>query len=146
MSSKAGPVLDSNTSISGGNDTGNLNPWQQAWNTLSDKDKEQYGAPSSSMLGVLKSVCTAYSVSTTKQTIVHLADLSFVDKVQEVTESTQSEIIEKGWTIFRNKNGEKVKLRHVLEKTSRWVKDIITIIDLGVSLDPSGYASLPWQS
>lgn len=52
-----GPVLGQNMSKSGGNDAGNLNPWEQAWETLSEEDKKQYGAPSSSMLDVLKSVC-----------------------------------------------------------------------------------------
>ena len=58
--SKAGPVLGPNISKSGGNDAENLNPWEQAWETLSEEDKKQYGAPSSSMLDVLKSVCKLF--------------------------------------------------------------------------------------
>ena len=61
-----------------------------------------------------------------------------------MTESKQKACVENGWTIYRNKNGEEVKLRHVLEKISVWIKEIIKIIDLGVSFDQSGHAALPW--
>jgi hypothetical protein len=46
--------------------------------------------------------------------------------------------------VYRNKNGEEVKLRHVLEKISVWVTEIIKVVDLGVSFDQSGHAALPW--
>ncbi len=46
--------------------------------------------------------------------------------------------------VYRNKQGEEVKLRHVLEKVSVWVKGIINIVDVGVSFDQSGHAALPW--
>lgn len=52
--------------------------------------------------------------------------------------------MKKGWRIYRNKAGEDVKLRHVLEKISVWVKGIMSVIDMGVSLDKSGNAALPW--
>ena len=52
--------------------------------------------------------------------------------------------IAKGWRIYRNKHGEEVKLRHVLEKISVWVKGIIKVIEVGVSMDQSGHAALPW--
>ncbi len=68
----------------------------------------------------------------------------FVKKVQEATESNQKDCVSRGWKVYRNKDGEEVKLRHVLEKISIWVKEIIKIIDVGVSLDQSGYATLPW--
>ena len=73
-----------------------------------------------------------------------LADLCFVNKVQEATESKQKDCVSKGWRVYRNKDGEEVKLRHVLEKISVWVKEIIKIVDVGVSLDQSGHAALPW--
>jgi len=52
--------------------------------------------------------------------------------------------IVKGWRIYRNKNNEDVKLRHVLERISVWVQGVTKVIDLGVSLDQSGHAALPW--
>ena len=144
MPSNAGPVLDPEVPDSGGDDAKNPNPWEQAWKTLSDEDKKEHGLPSSSMLDVLKSVSKAYGASATNETHVRLADLSFVDKVQEVTETKQKACVEKGWTVYRNKNGEKVKLRLVLEKTSVWVKELLKIVDVGVSADQSGHAALPW--
>lgn len=75
---------------------------------------------------------------------MELADLCFVNKVQEATESKQKDCVSKSWRVYRNKDGEEVKLRHVLEKISVWVKEIIKIVDVGVSLDQSGHAALPW--
>lgn len=144
MPSNVGLVLDSEVPNSGSDDAKKPNPWEQAWKTLSDKDKKEHGLPSSRMLDVLKSVSRAYGASTTNETHVCLADLSFVDKVQEVTEEKQKACVEKGWAVYRNKNGEEVKLRHVLEKTSVWVKELIKIVDVGVSADRSGHAALPW--
>ena len=46
--------------------------------------------------------------------------------------------------MYRKKNGEEVKLRHVLEKLSVWVESAIKVIDLGVSFDQSSHAALPW--
>lgn len=46
--------------------------------------------------------------------------------------------------MYRNKKGEDVKLRHVLEKISAWVTEIVNIVDVPVSFDPSGHAALPW--
>ncbi len=144
MPSNAGPVLDPEVPSSSGDDAKNPNPWEQAWKTLSDGDRKEHGLPSSSMLSVLKSVSKACSASATNETRVCFADLSFVDKVQEVTEQKQKDCVKKGWTVYRNKNREEVKLRHVLEKTSVWVKELIKIIDVGVSADQSGHAALPW--
>ena len=67
-----------------------------------------------------------------------------MDKVQEATESKKKDCISKGWKLYRNKKGEEVKLRHVLEKISTWVKTIIKVVDVGVSADQSGHATLPW--
>ncbi|CAD6579294.1 MAG: hypothetical protein ASARMPREDX12_009118 [Alectoria sarmentosa] len=131
MSSIA-PLVVPVISASSGNDAGNrnLDLWMQALNTLSVEDRKQFDLPSSSMLDVLKSVL--------------FADLCFANKVQEATESNQKDCVSRGWRVYRNKDGEEVKLRHVLEKISVWVKEIIKIIDVGVSLDQSGYAALPW--
>ena len=59
MPPTAGHGLDLNNSQSGGTDVRDPNSWEKAWNTLSDEDKEQYGAPSLNMLDTLKSVCIA---------------------------------------------------------------------------------------
>ena len=75
---------------------------------------------------------------------LHSADMSFLDKVQIATRSSQEDCVQKGWTIYRNKNGEEVKLRHVLGKIHAWVGEIIKIVDIGVSADQSGHAALPW--
>lgn len=37
-----------------------------------------------------------------------------------------------------------MKVRHVLEQISTWVKDIMKIVDVPVSMDQSGHAALPW--
>ena len=75
---------------------------------------------------------------------LYSANISFIDKVQEATERRQKYCVDKGWTLYRNKKGEKVMLRHVLEKTHTWVGTIIKIVDVGVSADQSGHAALPW--
>ena len=71
-------------------------------------------------------------------------DLFSLNKVQEATTRRQEACIKKGWTVYRNKNGEEVKLLHILQKTSTWVKEAIKIVDVGVSFDQSGQAALPW--
>lgn len=93
--------------------------WKQALATLNAEDQKQYEDCSSSMLDVLK-------------------------QVQETTESKKQDCVSKGWEVYRNKQGEEVKLRHVLEKVSVWVKGIINIVDVGVFFDQSGHAALPW--
>ena len=75
---------------------------------------------------------------------VEPADVRSLNKVQEATESKKELCVAEGWRIYRNKNGEEVKLRHVLEKISVWVKGIIKVFDVGVSMDQSGHAALPW--
>lgn len=148
MSSKVPDVVPGSSGI----DAGNLDLWKLALSTLSVEDRKQFGDPSSNMLDVLKGVCIvpsarrAYSASVIIESYVFFADLCFVNKVQEATESNQKDCVSKGWTVYRNKDGEGVKLRHVLEKISVWVKEIIKIIDVGVSLDQSGYAALPWAA
>lgn len=151
MSSIA-PVVVPVISGSSGNDAGNLDLWIKALNTLGAEDRKQFDDPSLSMLDVLKSVCIipsarrAYSASVTNESYLLSADLWFVNKVQEATESNQKICVSKGWKVYRNKDGEEVKLRHVLEKISVWVKEIIKIIDVGVSMDQSRYAALPWAA
>ena len=65
-------------------------------------------------------------------------------KVHEATESAKEACVAKGWRVYRKKNGDEVKLRHVLEKLSKWVEDAIKVVDLGVSFDKSGHSALPW--
>ena len=75
---------------------------------------------------------------------LHSADMSFLDKVQKATKSSQDDCVKKGWKLYRNTKGEEVKLRHVLEKIHVWVGEIIKVVDIGVSADQSGHAALPW--
>lgn len=65
-------------------------------------------------------------------------------KVHEATENTKEACLAKGWRVYRKKNGDVVKLRHILEKLSKWVEEAIKVVDLGVSFDQSGHSALPW--
>jgi len=49
---------------------------------------------------------------------VEPTDVPSLNQVQEATKSKKELCVAKGWRIYRNKNGEEVKLRHVLEKIS----------------------------
>ena len=62
MSSKAGPVLDPNIPSSG-DDAKEQDPWERAWNGLSDECKKRYGKPSLGRLEALDSVCEPNSAS-----------------------------------------------------------------------------------
>lgn len=46
--------------------------------------------------------------------------------------------------MFKNKKGEDVKLRHVLEKISVWVEGSIKLGDQLAAFDKSGQVALPW--
>lgn len=37
-----------------------------------------------------------------------------------------------------------MKLQEVLEKSSGWVKEIVKLVDKGLTFDTSGYSALPW--
>lgn len=37
-----------------------------------------------------------------------------------------------------------MKLRHVLEKVSVWITEVIKVVDVVISFDKSGQAALPW--
>lgn len=52
--------------------------------------------------------------------------------------------VAKGWKVFRRKNGEEVKLRHVLEKISVWLQASVNLVDAVVSSDHSGHVAVPW--
>ncbi|KAG7007741.1 hypothetical protein G7Y79_00008g023790 [Physcia stellaris] len=93
--------------------------WKEALNALSSEDRHQFDDSSSSQHETLQ-------------------------KVHEATENAKEACVAKGWNVYRKKNGEKIKLRHVLEKLSVWVESAIKVIDLGVSFDQSGHAALPW--
>ena len=62
MSSQTEPIFEP-SAPSPGDGVKAQSPWEKAWDTLSDKDKKQYGDPSSSMLEVLNGVCEPYSAS-----------------------------------------------------------------------------------
>ena len=62
MFSKAEPVLDPNTPSSC-DDTKEQDPWERAWNALSDEHKKKYEKPSLSRLEALNSVCEPWSAS-----------------------------------------------------------------------------------
>ncbi|KAL8792738.1 MAG: hypothetical protein Q9195_004625 [Heterodermia aff. obscurata] len=93
--------------------------WAKALSTLSEEDRKQYVDTSSSPREVLQ-------------------------KVHEATENTKEACVKKGWRVYRKKNGDEVKLRHVLEKLSKWVEMAIKVTDVGVSFDQSGHSALPW--
>ena len=118
--------------------------WKEALGTLSPEDQKQYEDCSSGMLSVLKQVCNHCLVMQMCITWKISVDKRFILKVHEATESKQQYCVSKGWKLYRNKQGEEVKLRHVLEKVVVWVKGIINVVDLGVSFDQSGHAALPW--
>lgn len=149
MSSTA-PIPVSNILRSSNSDAAKQDLWEQAWNTLNIEDQKQYGDSTSGILDILKNVCNgswimrAYIDSAARNIQVKPADVRPLNKVQEATESKKKLCVAKGWRVYRNKHGEEVKLRHVLEKISVWVKGIIKVIDVGVSLDQSGHAALPW--
>lgn len=132
-------------------DAANQDLWDEARNTLSIEDRKQYDVATSSILVVLKNVCKRFSTmrayidSGASDNHVEPADLRSLHKVQEATESKKYLCIVKGWRIYRNKYGKEVKLRHVLEKISVWVKGIIQVIDVGVLMDQSGHAALLWS-
>ena len=118
--------------------------WKEAFATLSPEDQKQYEDCSSGMLSVLKQVwnhypglqvCIVWKISIDRCTVA---------QIHEATESKKQDCVSKGWKVYRNKQGEEVKLRHVLAKVVVWVKGITNIVDVGVSFDQSGHAALPW--
>ncbi|KAF4612479.1 hypothetical protein G7Y89_g15600 [Cudoniella acicularis] len=113
----AAPTLDGG-SRAGGSDATSEDTWAKAFGRLTSKDPELLNNLELGMLVILKGI---------------------------QTETGSKKLCEdKAWRVYWNKNGEEVKLRHVLEKISVWVTEIIKIVDFGVSFDKSGYAALPW--
>ncbi|PLB46372.1 hypothetical protein P170DRAFT_215217 [Aspergillus steynii IBT 23096] len=98
-----------------------VDPWTEAFNILDPEDQKRLNQPDTSLLDVLESI-----------------------KID--TDSRKEICREKGWKVGENKNGEKVTLRHVLEKVSVWVKETIKVVDVVVSMDKSGQAALPWAA
>ena len=113
--------------------------WREAFAILSAVNQKQYEDCSTNMLEVLKQVRNHLLVPRE----LYLLTFDCLKKVQEATESKKQECVSKGWKLYRNKQGDEVKLRHVLEKLSVWVKGVINVIDIGVSFDKSGHAALP---
>ncbi len=120
MSSTA-PIPVSNILRSSNSDAAKQDLWEQAWNTLNTEDQKQYGDSTSGILDILKNVCNGswimrvYFDSAARNIQVKPADVRPLNKVQEATESKKKLCVAKGWRIYRNKHGEEVKLRHVLE-------------------------------
>ncbi|KIW11611.1 hypothetical protein PV08_10913 [Exophiala spinifera] len=94
-------------------------PWEEAFDTLDIETQSQFKKDDTNLLGILR-------------------------QIQTSTEENKALCLEKGWKAYRNKKGEDVKLRHVLEKISAWVTEIISIVEVPVSFDPSSHAALPW--
>ena len=67
-----------------------------------------------------------------------------VIKVQAATENAKTTCMSKGWKLYHNKRGEEVKLRHVFEKISVWIRGLVRVVDIGMSADQSSCAALPW--
>ena len=65
-------------------------------------------------------------------------------QIRVAAEDKKTLCVSKGWRVYRNKQGEEVKIRQVLEKLSVWVKGMLKVIDKGVAFDRSGHAALPW--
>ncbi|KAI9040339.1 uncharacterized protein KD926_008296 [Aspergillus affinis] len=96
-------------------------PWTEAFETLDPEDQKRLNKPDTSLLGILESV------------------RNDADSRKEICR-------QKGWKVGENKHGEKVTLRHALEKVSVWVKETIKVVDVVVSMDKSGQAALPWAA
>ena len=69
MSSKLEPVLDPKTQRSGDN-AQEQDPWERAWDSLSDVNKKKFGRLSSSRLEALISVCGPRSASPKKLNLI----------------------------------------------------------------------------
>lgn len=102
------------------------------------------------MLGILKDVSAGLPITKGRVELevscpfqVQSTNLRPFNQIQIATEKKKELCVDKGWNVWE-KNGEKVKLRHVLAKISVWVTEIIKIVDIGVSFDHSGHAALPW--
>jgi hypothetical protein len=67
-----------------------------------------------------------------------------LDQVEAATLDSKAQCDKEDWVVYKKKNGEKVKLRPVLEKISYWVTKFKKIVDIAVSFDQSGHAALPW--
>lgn len=91
--------------------------WQEALGCLSDEDRKE--------------------IESTEK-------LESLNKLHEAAESRRQECIDKGWSVYKKKDGTKVKLRHVLEKIAGAADQIIALGTLAVGFDTSGHASAPW--
>jgi hypothetical protein len=65
-------------------------------------------------------------------------------QIQTETDKKKALCVAKGWKVFRRKNGEEVKLRHVLEKISVWLQASVKVVDAAVSSDQSAHVAVPW--
>ncbi|KAK1471312.1 hypothetical protein CABS01_16398 [Colletotrichum abscissum] len=65
-----------------------------------------------------------------------------LDKLLPTTEKARQGLTDKSWS-YRRKNGEKVIVRDVLVKITKWVNHFKGVVDVAVSYDPF-HAALPW--
>ncbi|KAF6829862.1 ankyrin repeat protein [Colletotrichum plurivorum] len=70
--------------------------------------------------------------------------LETLDHIRRAAEQEKQRCIEKGWSVYTTTSGKKIKLRHVLEKISAWVSELINVVNVAVAFDASGNAAAPW--
>jgi hypothetical protein len=67
-----------------------------------------------------------------------------LNEVLVIVEEKKTKCMENGWK-FKNRKGETVIVRGVLEKVVTWIDKFKDVGDLVVSYDP-GHAALPWAA
>ncbi|KAK1837982.1 ankyrin repeat protein, partial [Colletotrichum chrysophilum] len=72
----------------------------------------------------------------------HNTKQDVLDKLLATTEKARQGLTDKSWS-YRRKNGEKVIVRDVLVKVTKWVNHFKGVVDVAVSYDPV-HAALPW--
>lgn len=125
-------------------------PWMSAVASLSEEDRMAFSGINSNILEDLKAVSTALPADLSKccrtclgehdQPSLHCHHL----QIQQATEDKKRVCEEKSWKIYTKKTGQKVTIRHLLEKLSVWVTESIKIVDTFISFDVSGHAAIPW--
>ncbi|KAL1853980.1 hypothetical protein VTK73DRAFT_8856 [Phialemonium thermophilum] len=69
--------------------------------------------------------------------------LQILKHVHESAELQRRQCIDKGRSIT-TRSGREIKFRHILEKISGYVSELIKVVDVGVAFDGSGHAATPW--
>ncbi|KAF6812684.1 ankyrin repeat protein, partial [Colletotrichum musicola] len=70
--------------------------------------------------------------------------LETLNHICRAAEQEKQRCIETGWGVYTTTSGKKIKLRHVLEKISAWVSELINVVNVAVAFDASGNAAAPW--